>query len=335
VITELSLENFKAFEKETFAFGRLNVLTGLNSSGKSSVIQAVRLIHEQKPLDGLGPLQEYVRSDCGGLSVQCAMHDKSILEFSYAKGEECPQCGIPLPGIVSYISADRFGPKNSLPLHIDGYIQTVGARGENIVDFLSRLDGDWDVLRVPPVLVAKEGVGIKENIKEWLRTLSPGVDFHYEVYPHTDTGRTEFDKHRPVHVGFGLSYTLPIIAGVLVHAGQLAVNRETPILLLLENPEAHLHPSGQTKMGELLSLAASCGIQVIVETHSDHLVNGIRIAVKEGKLSPDDVKFYFFKSDNSSDAASVETISIDRYGMMDHWPEGFFDETEKNLMRLI
>jgi predicted ATPase len=335
VITKLTLENFKAFEKETFEFGKLTILAGLNSSGKSSVIQAIRLIYEQKPLDGLGPLQEYVRSDSGGLVVECVMDDKSALQFSYVKGGKEEKSGASFPGIVSYISADRFGPKNSLPLHINGDIQTVGTRGENIVDFLSRLDGDWDVLRVPPALVAKEGFGIKENIKEWLRTLSPGVDFNYESYPHTDTGRTEFNKHRPVHVGFGLSYTLPIIAGVLVHAGQRAVEKAAPILLLLENPEAHLHPSGQTKMGELLSLAAFCGIQVIVETHSDHLVNGIRIAVKEGKLPPSDVKIYFFRSGNNDDPADVEQIGIDRHGMMDHWPDGFFDENEKNLMRLI
>lgn len=335
MITKLLLKNIKVFEEETFEFEKLNVLTGLNSSGKSSVIQAIRLINKQRPLDGMGPLREYVRSDSGGLFAECELCNKEKFSFSYSKSEKNTTVDKTLPGIVSYISADRFGPKNSLPLNINDDIQTVGTRGEYIVDFLSRLDGDWDDLRIPQILVAKEGIGLKENIKEWLRTLSPGVDFGYESDHHTDMGRTEFNKYRPVHVGFGLSYTLPIIASVLIHAGQLMAEKVDSVLLLLENPEAHLHPSGQTKMGEMLALASSCGIQIVVETHSDHLLNGIRIKVKEEKLSPQDVKFYFFKYNNDNNPAIVEQIMIDKYGMMDHWPDGFFDESEKNLMRLI
>ncbi|MDR1533489.1 MAG: DUF3696 domain-containing protein [Planctomycetota bacterium] len=339
MITKLSLENFKAFEKETFELGWLNVLAGLNSSGKSSVIQAIRLLHEKKPLDGLGPLKEYIRSSAKGESkgfvVKCAVRDGRQFEFSFAREAACPKYGESLPGVVSSISADRFGPKNSLPLNVGGVIQTVGARGENIVDFLARLDRDWDDLRIPPALAAKEGTGVKNNIVEWLRILSPGVDFAYETDYRMDAGRTEFNRYRPVHVGFGLSYALPIIASVLVHSGQLAKGNGTPILLLIENPEAHLHPSGQTKMGELLSLAASCGIQLIIETHSDHLMNGIRIAVKEGKLPPPDVKFYFFNSGNCDTPTVVEQIAMDRHGMMERWPDGFFDETEKNLLRLV
>jgi predicted ATPase len=105
--------------------------------------------------------------------------------------------------------------------------------------------------------------------------------------------------------------------------------------MLIENPEAHLHPSGQTKMGKMLALASACGIQIVVETHSDHLLNGIRIAVKEGELRHSDVKCFFFTTDNSDEPANVERISIDCFGMLDHWPVGFFDESEKNLLRLI
>jgi predicted ATPase len=333
MITHLSLKNFKAFEEENFEFGALNVLSGLNNSGKSSVIQSLRLLNEQKPLMDLGPFIEYTRSDSNGFILQCRQ-DKKEIKFLFDRFGTVQRSGN-MEGVVSYISADRFGPRNSLPLSIDGSIITVGPRGENIVDFLSRLDSGWDDLRVPDALVAKEGIGVKENIKEWLRVISPGVDFDYESDPRTDIGRTEFNKHRPVHVGFGLSYVLPIIASVLIHSSQLAGEKIKSALLLIENPEAHLHPSGQTQMGKLLALMASCGVQVVVETHSDHLLNGVRIAVKNKDINCSDVKCFFFKAENNEAPITVSRISIDEYGMMDYWPEGFFDETEKNLMCLL
>jgi predicted ATPase len=333
MITNLSLKNFKAFEEESFEFRPLTILSGLNNSGKSSVIQALRLLNEQKPLPDLGPLGEYIRSDSKEFVLRCRDNEKEI-GFSYNRIDKIVQ-GKGIDGVVSYISADRFGPRNSLPLSIDNSIITVGSRGKNIIDFLSRLDNEWDDLSVPDALVAKEGTGIKENIKEWLRVISPGVEFKYESDHHTDIGRTEFNGHRPVHVGFGLSYVLPIIVSILIHSGQLAGGKTRSVLLLIENPEAHLHPSGQTRMGEMLVLAASCGVQIVVETHSDHLLNGVRIAVKNKKIPHDDVKCFFFKAESSEAPVTVSPISIDKHGMIDYWPEDFFDETEKSLMRLV
>jgi len=342
MITRLSLKNFKAFEDETFCLGRLNILAGLNNSGKSSVIQAIRLAAEQKPLTDLGPLREYIRSDfksdSRGFDIECHLGEGQCQEdfrFSLMRDSKNPIGGKTMSGIISYISADRFGPRNSLPLNINGDTTTAGSKGENIVDFLSRLDNDWVELRLPEKLSVSGGTGIKDNIQEWLRVVSPGVRFDWKPYKEIDIGRTEFNGHRPVHVGFGLSYALPIIASVLIHTAQLSCRKEESALLLVENPEAHLHPSGQTKMGELLARAASCGLQIVVETHSDHLLNGVRIAVKEGLLSHTEVKLFFFKADNSGVPATVERVFIDKHGMLDYWPDGFFDETEKSLMRLV
>jgi len=341
MITKLSLNNFKAFEEEDFELGLLNVLSGLNSSGKSSVIQSVRLLNDKRPLPDMGPLIQYIRSDMKRFILKCEQNSQDENEtiiFSYDRdgtitGEK------KINGIVSYISADRLGPKNSLPLNIDEAVTTVGSRGENIVDFLSRFENEWIGQPVPHALAACEGLGIINNITEWLGFISPGINFGYSHDNNTDIGRTVFNGHRPVHVGFGLSYTLPIIASVLIHASQLEAKKTESVLLLIENPEAHLHPSGQTKIGEMLARAASCGVQIIVETHSDHLLNGIRIAVKEKKIPHTDVKCFFFKSGKwtgiNEPPVIVDRIEIDEHGMVDYWPDGFFDETEKNLQRLI
>ncbi|MCL2324964.1 MAG: DUF3696 domain-containing protein [Proteobacteria bacterium] len=338
MITDLSMKNFKAFEDEALELGSLTILTGLNSSGKSSAIQALRLINEGKTLAGLGSLREYVRNDSSESSIACTQKTKNSrkelrLSFNRHSAIICSN-DKHLADIVSYISADRLGPRNTLPLSISNDVQTVGNDGENIIDFLHIVETGDSVLLVPAAL-ALSGTGVRNNIQEWLRVISPGVKFDYERYVHADMGRTEFNGHRSVHVGYGLSCTLPIIASILVHASQLSAGDIKTALLLLENPEVHLHPSGQTKMGEMLAYAASCGLQIIVETHSDHLLNGVRIAIKEGKLRHTDAKCYFFKADAASAPTKVERLTIDQYGMLDHWPDGFFDEMEKSLMQLI
>ena len=90
-------------------------------------------------------------------------------------------------------------------------------------------------------------------------------------------------------------------------------------------------------MGGLIARAASCGVQVIIETHSDHVLNGIRLAVHAGTLSPDDVRLHFSSALNRPDNSIVRSGSprVDRNGRLDHWPDGFFDEWEKSLQVLL
>ena len=136
--------------------------------------------------------------------------------------------------------------------------------------------------------------------------------------------------YRSTNVGFGLTYILPVLVALL--------SSSAGALVLLENPEAHLHPRGQSQAGELIARAASAGIQVIVETHSDHILNGIRVAVKRGLASPEDIALHYFQLPAEySDMSGIEVISpqIDRDGRLDKWPEGFFDEYGKSLSRLL
>jgi predicted ATPase len=130
------------------------------------------------------------------------------------------------------------------------------------------------------------------------------------------------DFHRPVHVGFGLTQVLPVIVA--------ALSAEPKDLLLIENPEVHLHPAGQARMGGFLSKVAAVGIQVLVETHSDHVLNGIRRSVKAGVLSPEEVLVHFFR-ERDAEGEQVVSPTIDREGNIDAWPEGFFDQFDKDM----
>jgi predicted ATPase len=129
------------------------------------------------------------------------------------------------------------------------------------------------------------------------------------------------DGIRPPNMGFGVSYALPIIvAGLLARPGALFV---------VENPEAHLHPAGQSRMGRFLGRVAGAGVQVIVETHSDHVVNGIRLAAVEDLTIATDAVIVHFLGEGEA-----VTIEMTEKGGMTEWPPGFFDQLDDDLGRL-
>ncbi len=121
----------------------------------------------------------------------------------------------------------------------------------------------------------------------------------------------------------------------------MTVSAAPGALLLIENPEAHLHPKGQGMMGDLLAQVAQTGVQVIIETHSDHVLNGIRLAVHGGgepsRLDAEKVRLHFFERRETDNGAEhvVESPRMDRDGRIDRWPEGFFDEWDKSLEALL
>src|SRR5262249_31324588 len=138
-----------------------------------------------------------------------------------------------------------------------------------------------------------------DQVNAWMQELCPGVNVEAAGIEGMDSVRLSYGfgysstsglntsrRRRPTHVGFGLTYVLPIVVACLTS--------DSGTLLLLENPEAHLHPRGQSRMAALIAAAASVGAQVIVETHSDHVLNGVRIAVKQRQLPPENVAVHFF-----------------------------------------
>ena len=136
----------------------------------------------------------------------------------------------------------------------------------------------------------------------------------------------------PVHVSpfnmpFGNSSVLPIVVALMT--------APKDSLLIIENPEAHIHPKAQTKMGELLALAAENGVQVIAETHSEHVLNGIRLAVKNHKLDENKVEVHYVYADDENPLLHhTKHMQINEDGSMEDWPAGFFDEWEQSLRSL-
>jgi predicted ATPase len=131
----------------------------------------------------------------------------------------------------------------------------------------------------------------------------------------------------PLNMPFGNSYVLPIVLAVLT--------APEGSMILIENPESHLHPSAQIRLGELLSRAAKAGIQIVVETHSDHLMNGIRMACHQGLIGNDDIEMDLIGIEKDGVTHSRQNVSLDSDGYVENWIPGFFDEWETALKTLI
>jgi predicted ATPase len=327
MINEIHLDGFKSFYDEYIELKGLTMLTGLNSSGKSTVIQAIAMAEKMRSsngcqfiLKGHGAIKELINSSQTSFNIEIAADSYSV---SMSSNMENTKVEGDITDNIFSLEAGRIGGENAIAIYNES--SEIGTKGENV---LKCIDAYRDT-KIPSALQHEqsEGTTFGYNLKAWLSIISPGVAFDYSVQEMADTSFSTFDGHRSANVGFGLSYTLPVIA-LLLRASIISNS-----IVLLENPEAHLHPKGQTEMGRLIACAVDAGVQVIVETHSDHLFEGIRLYAKEkGNFADKFIGYWIEKEDNST-AFRIE-IS-DNGKLKEKTPKGFFDQFEINSMKLI
>ena len=160
----------------------------------------------------------------------------------------------------------------------------------------------------------------------------PGFQYAVTPVPGTDLATlglaTEGNPEliRPQNTGFGLSYTLPIFVACLAAPENG--------LVLIENPEAHLHPAAQSKFAAFLAMIVSSGVQIILETHSDHIINGVRKAVRAKVINKQNALIYFFRQAENTEQDKVTRIEIDGKGNLTDWPKGFFDQLDDDFEAL-
>ena len=331
MIIKLELQNFKSLIDNEINLAPLTFFTGLNSSGKSSFLQALRLLAgEQREI-----LEEF--NNLGGFI------SKGKKSFSLKASAKTNQYNFTHPDTAknklfntkfAYLSAARLGPHLSLSSKKEN-LSGCGSKGENTLSFLIENESLKIDKAIQQKSKAKYSNTLDAGVQGWLQHISPDTTLNYRQIKEAFTDVARFDEFNPVHVGFGLSYTLPVIANLLAYSTKEFKGG----LLLLENPEAHLHPAAQTKVGELIAHSAAMGhSQILVETHSEHLIFGIRIAVKEKIIAAAKTKFLFFdreKNEEGDITSKIDSPLLNNNASFDDWPEGFFDETEKSIYRLL
>lgn len=370
MINSITLKNFKCFEKQTIPLNNLTLLTGLNGMGKSTVIQSLLLLrqtNDQNTLsmgnqNGIGLVLNGELVSIGiGQDILYGNAEKEVVEISlktdnryssswewnYERDADFLQlasCSVDTATLntslfndnFQYLNAERLGPRTSLKTSYFSVRSKrhLGIHGEHVLHYISQFAAH--PIPIPKLLHPSDKTNtLKNQIEAWMELISPGT--RLVLKEHTDidlvslryqfsNGREVTNEFRPTNVGFGITNVLPVITAIL--------SASPGTLLLIENPEAHLHPQGQFEIGRLISIAAEHGVQIIVETHSDHILNGIRVATKNKEISSEKTAVHFFHKDNNYKHV-ITTPTLDSEGRFDNWPDNFFDEWDKSLDQLL
>jgi len=387
-IEQVKVQNFKSLKNISIKLSNLTLLTGVNSSGKSSFIQTLLLLKQNAEnikmfilfssflnetkdkgittrfdemkksippfsLDGeyitLGEGKSLLYQDVFNelINIELIYSDGQALKVSFDTDSNCTAeqnsptnkeqaLEFNIFGNFHYIRTDRAIPSITYPLsvkHIKN--NSIGFNGEYATHYLA--ENRHQILKIKqlkhPITTTEQ---LLENVSAWLGEISSGISIsatiHEQLQMASLTYQYEYDEqttaqYTPLNVGFGITYVLPIIVAIL--------KSEPGELLIIENPESHLHPAGQSKIAELCSIAASNGVQIIIETHSDHFLNGVRVAIKKELLQPDDSQIYFFQKSENNLETITTALNIDKEGRIDEWPKGFFDEWDNKLNELL
>lgn len=249
-----------------------------------------------------------------------------------------------------YLNANRVPPQSNHPKHFTSVVKlrSIGNFGEHTAHFIETFYGEeiqFDSLlhknsKIKDELLGKEIINktLINQINLWMGEISPDINIRTTsissdevlleyVYKQPFYGNT--NRFKPENVGFGISYSLHVVTSLLASKpGQL---------LIIENPESHVHPRGQAEIGKLIALAAINDVQIVIETHSDHILNGIRVAIKENtSLKDETMLFYFDKIVSDSEQYSkISDIIVDMNGTLSEYPENLLTEWSNQLSKLI
>lgn len=366
MLKTVALKNFKCFQEETeLNLAPITIMYGKNGRGKSTVAQSLLLLAqtmvESNDISNLLLTGRYVSlgtfadilssaSDKSHFSISLKNDEGEMVEMRFTELPNKPQMaaiGLLKVNEVSrfekvssessdvesekktlsttsdiktlqmlksarYVSAGRLGPQNSIVRKDSIADDDLGVNGENLLNVLSRKGIDF--LEEVEIALGEilDGAAMRINYKDSERI---------ELFLNSKDGKETF---RPVNVGFGYSYVLPVIVAALL--------AQKDSLLIVENPEAHLHPAAQSRiMKFLIRVAKEKNLQLVIETHSDHVVNGMRIAIKEGVLNTREAHVLYF----SNEECQVKMITCDKNGTLSDYPDDFLDEWTLQMLKLV
>lgn len=233
---------------------------------------------------------------------------------------------------IVYLGATRQGPLDVYPSPEDADVVRgdVGHEGQYAAWWYANIADE--ILHESRRFPGDERITFRAHIDSWLGHLFPGAEASAERLRGTGLTRLSFKNSRasewlrPANTGYGLTYVFPLIVALLTaKAGQVVI---------VDSPEAHLHPRAQSRMGEMLSRFAAAGVQILVETHSDHLLAGARLAVQRNLISSERIAIHFFAGPAAEGEPGVTSPVIDAQGNLSDWPEGFFDQADNDLTAL-
>ncbi|MBD9056773.1 MAG: DUF3696 domain-containing protein [Prevotella sp.] len=375
MIKKISLSNFKLHDDTEINMGGLTVLTGMNGMGKSSIIQALLLLRQSyfsNDLEnGLNLRGDFCDLGISG-ELACQSSDKHDLKIDMDFSNQAPlsysflypdnimdtllpaseknvSCREKLADYslfnenFQYISAFRFGPKKSYNRDTSlvvskKQISKMMGQCEYTIHFLEQYKNQPIQTKELAILDESDitpDLRLGEQVGRWLREISPFIKIDVKQEGEDFKLNYKFDRQdnlitesmSAMNTGFGITYVLPILVAVL--------SAKKDALILIENPEAHIHPKGQAVLMKLIAMAVHVGIQVVIETHSDHIVNGSLVAVNQDLINKEELSLYFFDRDEHKHVAKAHQLHVEEDGHIHPAPPmNFFDQIEIDLRTL-
>lgn len=316
MIRKVKIENFKCFMHEELEFKKLTLLTGTNSSGKSSVIQSILLSGNHQ----IGSdIYEYIQlmGDFNDLKNKYVNPLKYTILISYdnnkedkllsSKDDNIIEDGsiISYPEKLTYLNSNRVSVSEINSENNSHQSRYFGIDGKYIANY-------FELFKEEPIeefLIQNQDMAItlEAQVDYWLEKII-GQTVSLQTSKPTSTlvkASYKIDglDFKPNNIGAGISYIISILVACL--------SAKKDSIVIIENPEIHMHPKAQAKIGEFFCFIASCGVQLIIETHNDHLINKIRSEVYKKHIDAEDIIIHYKTS-----VTNFEQIYIK--------PNGFF-----------
>jgi predicted ATPase len=373
MIKKLQIKNFKSLRDVIINTSNLNLLMGLNSMGKSSVLQSLLMLRQsyyKNPalmtlfindgLISLGNRNDIFFQNAGeDEDIAISVYDENeFIEALYCyksqsddvlRAKKIDSSSMELSGIAlfgegfHYLGANHISPAKTYNSG-SNFLNVLGNNGENAPLYLARHGNDKITNEALHHKNARSE-SLAHELDAWMGEISPGtrilaqemadinlvrmgIQFETSVKTENGVSKEMSNEFAPINVGFGIPYAMPLVLSILIsNPGDL---------VFIENPESHLHPRGQAELGRLISLASESGVQIFCETHSDHIINGCRVAVKNKIINSDNIKlFYFQKKEESNLETEIIPISVDSHGELEQYPNGLLDEWGNLMSQLF
>lgn len=378
MITEIEIRNFKSVSELKVQPSLLNLLTGINSTGKSTFLQALLLLRQsyqhgyfnRPDMKGLllnngdiyvnlGTFSDVLHDNAqkeDRLAIKINTASGAFLHFeSEAYSSDTRDKSLVLGTLTQYdmlngnlaalfadkfqyLAAERLGPQDYYP-RFTGESKELGKDGRYTPHYLEKFANAS--LNVPTLANGvdpqRPDAPFLHHVNGWMSEISPGIEIIAKE--NRDTNRIELSyryktalgiptkERKPYNVGFGITQVLPLVVALL--------SSEPGDLLLLENPETHLHPRAQSVIGKLIAKTAQAGVQVFLETHSDHILNGILIACRTGDVEHENITALFFEKNPDLISLDVKKVEVLPKGKIMDAPRGFFDQYRIDVRALI
>ncbi len=341
MISNIQIKDFKCFENEEIELKPLTLLTGTNSSGKSSLIQALLLCANIEAgsdmleyINSLGDFDELKNRYTNPREYQIKINFDDNLEHTTKSSKDFypqPQSlSLSYPSKITYLNANRntisetSGVSNTFNQN-----RYFGIDGRYISDYFEKNKAT----PIEEYLIQDNNISktLESQVNYWLSKITQH-DYQFQTTKLTSTlvqSSFKMDglEFKPNNIGAGIGY----IATILISC--LSATKEN--IIIIENPEIHLHPRSQAKMGEFLAFIASKGIQLIVETHNDHLINKIRYEIFKTKLKSEDFIIHYKTSKTNFEQIFVDEkgFFVNKYGE-NGFPSGFYDATLQEIFEI-